>query len=1219
MTIRTEFDAVSLKTYFESSGQDFTMIVKRWARAYVPLVGGTVSISGQTNLKDGGIDGYITFPNTWECPFGFTLSENCVLQLKAGDFTKSVAKAELTREAAPGEYRIRNDIENGKQILWFAGKALADADLSIADNDLNEIIDTINPGSPRGLVIDLNRLAELLSVTPVVAIEHFHPTLGCVTSETELYSNRHRDLPNFARPPGQADFEKELVLIAQSSEVGRRVTYRYGAPGTGKTRRVLEAVVKTPQLSGTTLYFKNPKDARAFLRFAEQHRMSAFIIVDDYLDDTDDEARIGLEDVPNNVRCLLIGHGQTIRSAHLKDLAFEPLEEEGLFRVLKEQYPTLTDGAIRHHMKEAGQNIRLANIFCSELGNNLDIVNIVNLLQRIWKDKCNIRDMDVFICLSLVKFLKSNQRSAYCELSGVDEDRFEDECRVSSQSNMLIQHNEHVSYISCNKLAYLMLIETWIQARQIIQPIIEAPGDFRGQILERLKELPECDEKSEMLAFFKPAIGDLTLSSMANGMGSEFVQLMLATPEEYLPILVKCILDEGEGIKEWFYEGERFGRRELIGPLTDLAQFSRYFEQCEAVIFQLVKYEVETAYANDAKAVWCNWFRPYFDYTVYPYPERLSLLERRIQDDPRSVIPLLSKIVADLFPLVGMFVPSKAVGGRPAPATLHDSKFYPAQCQVAVELYPRILQLALHYATDFEREKLCESFAKGALRWISFTGDTDGVLAVLESRHFTDDARLATLYSLRSVWDLRDFRSKGKAEQGRGQVEESVYYERINKVIQRLSRSDDVEELSYMLQDDFVFHRNEDLSSSAVKLGRRITRDEALFARALPVLSDNKHTGGVALAKLLQPLFSDGQSDSLLQALVKSEGNQFLYAFVFERASVNKSFREAAVKAALSVTESNWVVALNLLDQLDRPKSYHLRCNLILKGILPVTVLGRLYLRDENDASAELWELIDLVRSQVQAGNEDSVMPCLHICSELIRIGRFDERAVELATDTLKAPAVSWRTVSDYSWKAVADRLASLKPQVAIEIASRSELDQFSKAVELLTELVPEHGSLILANLEERISRPNDQPFLLIGALEPVFRAIDDEMFSEWLLKQSDAVLLNVAGHLPRPEMVNGSPHLHTNTLAYWRQVGRVSPVYTGASKLFLANARSFGWTGDGIDFFSEHVALARGLLTHELDGIRDWAASFKALAERDLQEAREMKAVDQARERTRD
>jgi hypothetical protein len=1219
MLPRTEFNAESLRTLIESSGQTFTLIVKRWARAYVPLIGGTESINGQTNLGDGGIDGYLSFPETWQCPFGFNLAKSCVIQLKTGPFKKATAENELTKRAAVGEYRIRNDIEGGKQVLWFVAKALADEDLTNREDELNEIIKNIRPDAPRGLIIDLNRLAELLSVTPVIAVEHFHPPLGCVTSEVELSSVRHSDLPSFVPPPGQEEFEKELALIARSREVGARLTYRYGAPGTGKTRRVLEAVVNTAQLGGTTLYFQNSKAAKAFLKLAEQHRMSAFIVVDDYLDDSDDDSRIGLEDVPHNVRCLLIGHGKTIRYSQLKEFVFEPLEKEGLCRVLKDRYPTLTDGAILHHVKEAGQNIRLASLFCAHLGNNLEITNVFQLLKGIRKDMDNIRAMNAFIALSLLRFLRAEDRVAFCEIAGMDVSRFTEECRVSATSNMLIQHNEHVSYIACNKLAHLVLIYAWNNDRKVIHQLLSSPGQFRGRFLERLKELPEVEEKLEMLAFFKPAMVDLTLSNMADGMGNEFVHLMLATPEEYLPILVKCILDAGEGIKEWHYEAERFGRRDLIYPLKDLAQFSQYFEQCEAVLFQLVKYEAETAYVNDATGAWCEWFRPYFDYTVYPYQERLSLLEKRIQDDPRTTIPLLAKIISNLFPINGLVITSKVVGGKEAPSRLHDQKIYYEPCWLAIEKYPNIVLAALQEATDEERELLGTAVADGVLRWISFSGDTTGLLTIMQSPFFSSAARQKVEFTLKRVAWLRDFREEAREEQGKDPEELSAYYDRIDAILDAISNADDLNELAFMLQDDFLFHENERLSNAAVELGKRIGQSEDVFRKALVVFANTAHQGGRELAKLYCTLFSKEQRLEVLRVLAHNEGSQFLYAFVYECASNDQEFKDAALRTADLIKDKNWVVALNLFDRLDRAASFKLQASMVSSGTLPVSILKRTFLQSSREVSQELWELIDVAQSRMLAGDLEAADACLHISSELIRIRMIDDKLVALALNALRSTSRARDTMGDYVWKDVSAQLVHSEPEEVIHIASRADLHEFSKSVELLAELAPKYGDLVLRHLENRLASANKTPYLLPGSLEPIVNRIDAAIFQNWIARQCDSVLVHLAGHLPVPEVADGVPMIHPNTFAYWKQVRKKSPMFNEALDEFFRHTCSFIVVGYGEELFSHQIELASKLISHEIDGIREWAMRFKVSAERHLRRAEGSKTIDRAREDTRE
>lgn len=1219
MTMKTELSPSILKSFFESSGDAFTDLIGKWARAYVPVNGGTVNINRVANRGDGGIDGYIDLPDSWNCPFGFEASRSCVLQFKAGAYKESDVEKELPKEAKDGKRRIRDDILDGRQVLWFIGTELSDGEIKVAETHLNTVIKTINSRAPKGIIVDLNRLVTLFTFTPVIAIELLGFFPGCVTSATELKSSRHNDITVFVAPPGQSDFEVELETIATSLDASKKLTYRYGAPGTGKSRRVLEAVERNSLLSGTTLYFRNPIDAKRFLAFVEEHKMSAVIIIDDYLEDSTNDAYIGLEDIPDSVRCILIGHGKTILSENYDKYEFTPLGAEDLYQLLKNQHPKLPEGAIRHHIREARTNIRLAHTFCIHLGDSLEILEPFELLKAIDKDKRNIGDINVFLSLSLLHYLESKDRSAYCLICNIDEKEFVEECRKSSASNMLIQHNEHVSYIGCNRLAQLVLIDAWRQDRRQIERILNNPSHFRGKILDRLKELPEGSQKAEMLAHFKPAIEELTLTSMANGVGRELVPLLLATPEEYFPIISKCILDAGDSLTNWFYEGEVFGRRDLIAPLKDLAQFSQYFEYCESILYAMAKYEVETPYVNNSTAAWCEWFRPYFDFTIYPYQERLHILRRRLQSEPRVLIPLLSKITANLFPHTGMGIPAAIVGGKAAPQSLHDNKIYFAPCRIAVEQFPEIITSALKVATEEERELLSKAFAESLHRWLSFSGDTDGILKVLLSENFSTTELQNSELSLKRTLTLQDFREKAQNEQGKkDQEENSVYYERVKLLIEHISKPDDLSELAFLLKDDFIFHANAKLSESALRLGERIASDALLFSKALEKFSDKTNHGGFQLAKLYAPLFSYDQRQAILQRLSQSEGSQFLYAFIYEVSSGDQDFKSSAISVAHSIKKSNWVVAVNLLDKLDPASGYKFQAELVESGVLPVSILARTYLRGEEVYQDELWDLIEVVKNKMVNGDSVASSACLHIANELFRIVKTDERVIDLALISLSMSLGEREVMSDYEWKELALQLVDTAPDQVISIAVSGELSEYTAPAQFLAEIADTYGMKILVSLEPRFADAYEPPYLLPGSLENVLSNVRTEVFQEWLVQQSDKVLGNLAGHLPTPKSAGEIAEYPENTLSFWRHVPKSSAIFAKALDEFTSNSLSFGWTGYGEELFSSQADLGSRSMTHELDGIREWGRILKSSATSHLADAQKKRLTDKAREDTR-
>lgn len=275
----------ALELYIAGDGQRFTDLIRSWATVYLRRCGATdFSINGVSWRPDGGVDGLIsdqgvTDPLDWFVP-------KTAMQFKVGTSAVSAAKNELLAEAPAGEERIRDKIAEGFKVIWFIGRALSDLDRQAFEDALAEAVKSVNADAPRPTVIDINRLAELISLTPAVALQvACNPGLF-MTSDAALKETPHSYLPNFVPGSHYSQLQKDVVDFFLGRDESEPIKYIAGEPGIGKSRSILEAVQSSDDLRGKVCYFVDPSRVGEFLVIAKQERWRGYAIVDEFIGQT---------------------------------------------------------------------------------------------------------------------------------------------------------------------------------------------------------------------------------------------------------------------------------------------------------------------------------------------------------------------------------------------------------------------------------------------------------------------------------------------------------------------------------------------------------------------------------------------------------------------------------------------------------------------------------------------------------------------------------------------------------------------------------------------------------------------------------------------------------------------------------------------------------------------------------------------------------------------
>lgn len=1200
----------TLEAYVASDGQRFTDLIKRWAQVYFPRIGiqnHEFSINGVSFRPDGGTDGIVNAPNCSD-PLRY-IEPKSAFQFKAGHCTKAKAKEELTKEPEDGSTRIIDFLKSGHKLVWFTGKGLTDPERVQLEKDLAEIVDEIQTGLPKPLVIDANRLCQCLSRTPIIAASVVNAEGLFMTAQAALSDNPHARFAKFV--PG-ASFEAiradvEAFFLGSSEPV----KYLAGEPGIGKSRTILEAIEATPTVAGSVCYFRSPTTLERFFTLAIQEGWVGYCLVDDYIGETAATISVTADTIPKGIRVILIGHSHlTNRKAVTVTNELEPLTEAEMVAALAATFPALEEFKVRSAISLSRQNLRLARSICEYLAKDpqagLDLTSLEKVvdeeLRRMPSGKQSLA------ALSLVPLLVSDDIPAFCSLVGIDDKQFAKDCREVNQQSGLIQANDSALYVGARALGQVALVRWWREDRASLERILKSPGQFFDAILTSIRRLALCSEKEEMLAFFQLPVAELDLPDlMDEKKGRQLLQLLTADPETYLPAIHRVITEHRGHLSDYPYEGG-VGRRDLIWKLRDIAQFAEYFVLSEEIVYLLAREEVASPYHNVATSYWPTWFGACFDNTVYPYGARLDLLENRLKSGDDLDRKLVLSAIDDPFPHVGSDIPSVRVGGRLAPPELRF--IHHAQIRLAAERIPLIVDLLLSSGDSEFNEAVGDRIAHACFSWLE-VGAIDAYTSIVTSSRFPKSSLQALIVRVRHYVSLRSV-VKG---------ERDPHIEWMHEQHQELlSRIDDPDPFIEVLEIADHGYWGDDESDDRYQVQVRVLEkclsDPEFRNRTLSIMADSQKHGGGALGKSMGPYLTLEEVVALIDRAKEGGFSPFAYAAIRRYVETHDADAKTILDLARRIEGENPRTAIALYQALGDDVLFEESARVLEDSSQSSALFGHFWLRSFNVLSESAWKFVRAVAKRLESGTDpDTGEVALNIAGEFARAGIDSAEAITFGLATLRATDPERGRNSLNDWDNVGKWLLAYQPQEVIEIAASKDQSEFSHATAVLAEAAPMHSLDVLNSLRLKLEHPYEPPFLLTGGLKSVIQGVDLATFTEWLPHQNQKVLESLAGHLPKPVMDGGHARIPELTLAFWTAVTPDDKAYKRAMSSFAAHTFNTGvFGGFGVDLFSERVTLAKQLLNHPNAAIRSWAEGHLQSSEHQLENAKRRQDVHAAR-----
>lgn len=1210
----------ALELYVGGDGQRFTDLVRAWADVYFRRCGAKdFSINAVSWRPDGGVDGLVNDlsfcdPMNW-------IAAQSAFQFKAGDIEVRKAKSEILKTPKKGQKRIKDKITEGFRVVWFVGRALTDLDRQGFEDALAEAAESVNAKAPRPVVIDINRLADLISLTPAVALQVASNPGLFLTSDAALKETPHSFLPNFVPGSHYPQLQKDIVGFFLGADNSEPIKYIAGEPGIGKTRSILEAVESSDELQGKVCYFVDPSRVGDFLVLAKQEGWQGYAIVDEFIGQTASTTPIDSNTVPSGFKILLIGHAyKTDRLSPRITNPVAPLTEDEVKRALEATFQELAEFRIREAVQMSKNNIRLARLICDHYRRNpnspgMDATSLSRIVAEELDRMPTGQGQEALKRLALVPNLLGEETADFCRLVELDEDSFRKTCRQVSASSALIQFNDHVTYIGSPAVAQLALIRLWNEDQYLARRVLASPGQFAERILVAINKLPACREKEAMLGFFRLPTATLKLADILDqATGRRFLNLLTADPDTYLPVLHRMVMQARGHLDEFPYEGTKIGRRDIIWRVRDLAQFAEYFEFSEEIVYALAREEAPSAYANVASSYWVSWFHSYFDFTTYPYEKRLDLLERRILEGDDIDREHVVRAISNPFPDVGDIIPSSRVGGRVAPPELNF--IHHRQIALAANRIPQIVAMLLQSSSGAIVQKTVDLVLGSRFSWLEH-GAFDQYVQMAK------DASLPAEAKRRLVADTRQY--VGLAADRTIEPDKRVKW--MHKQHRRLLELiDDPDPLVTVLEvADHGMWRGDQPGTAAHRkltgLVKQCLEDPVLFAKTIEMLCSPEKTGGGSFGRLLGEELNEDQIKAIAIRVKEAGLSQFSYSALSAAVKSNPDRQGWLLSFAADREAEQPHVAISIYQLFGDETYFREAARMLSSTSLPVNLVRGFFLRSKDELPDSVWPFVAAVADRAAASGGDANEVLFSIVGEFARNQVEDDRAYALGLTALE------NTASDHSrnaladWSEIALWLYNQFPKEVIRLAASREQSEFSEATTALAEIASVEPEAVLDSLIPKLQTPYESPFLFNGALLRVIQNVPVDTFERWLRRQVFEVLEVVAGHIPKPLMKDGKAVVPELTRKFWEIcTPDMGESYAHAQSHFDAHTFSTGvYGGHGVGLFTERVEIGKQLRNDPNSAIRAWAESYLSQSERMLDDALRSERLDEARRATSD
>lgn len=477
-----------------------------------------------------------------------------------------------------------------------------------------------------------------------------------------------------------------------------------GFSGIGKTRTVLQACTEDPELSNALLFDSYEQFSNDFqFGLRNYSRTSAeepiYLIVDDVSFDEWEELRRCLSPY-QNIRAVAIaemGLDESTQYARSDPYMMQmiPYDEADVVKIIHNRHPSLSQEDLHAIYRLSDHDLRFALLIADEYikSDNRDVWDIrtqrsaMQIVERIMAQVVGDEYTDIVQIFSLfvdfryqgfpnqeLKFLKD-----YFNLN---------ESLLVRAVNFCADHRLGIkrgSYFELSPRAMARLLFSKYHVHLIHDYsdfMNRIPTDeLRQRFIMRARECGQAtweEVRDTLVSWFQNKYGCATLVVSPRPFGGEYTSLSVGSsaevmtyvefiPEDGLPWMKHLIEKTADSILDKF-SGVN-GRREFVWSCEHLACFQEHFNICEEILFALSQHEAEPGISNNSRGVWSELFGFLTSNTEVSFKTRFAFLLSRMRaqkgDQNNS---LFASAMAHALSWQGTrLLPPKMVGGRLTP------------------------------------------------------------------------------------------------------------------------------------------------------------------------------------------------------------------------------------------------------------------------------------------------------------------------------------------------------------------------------------------------------------------------------------------------------------------------------------------------------------------------------------------------------------------------
>ncbi|PYR53375.1 MAG: hypothetical protein DMF95_04295 [Acidobacteria bacterium] len=1198
------FDVISLR---RGAGDRLTAFVDDLIRAeclFTPIPLAAILTNLRTNLGDKGVDtrvadGVDSEPTGW-------LQEPTIWQYKAAsyaDVTERIRQEEIEKEYAA------ECIRQGHAYRFVIADDMPPATKKQWQGDFEQWARAIAAGARTPAVLTAGDLAAWANRYPALVARHFAHRIAPNAMHAESWGASIRNLtPDYVRVP---DWDNVEIALGAHVDFRRNpadpVFVMQGEAGVGKTRLAYETLVRVPH--GTLLVYTLDPSAAVELAYqlANDAALRAILVSDEC--DVDARYRLNtiLQGHRHRVRVVAIDNtGIRTPQSAAPEYWLRNVPENIVESVLARNYPAVPHDRRRAYASLAGGFITLAADLCrndATLAASGGVQNLPASIYEYYRRRLPDLDRSAIETLSLVRTIgysedRADELNVLCRLTGQDPQVIRERLLRLHDVPGFVGRGGRLLYVTPQAIAQVAFENAWTRWAAHNPPdfLSRIPGELLDNFLERVKSTAGKEVRDTVAAYFRAWLVALTPDVLTDAEGVDrIIALAEANPEQILP-LIKQFVGKATADQLRASSGEYGGgwgpRRKIVWLCENLAHFSEFFFDCEAILLRLALHETEKNIANNATGVWAHLHKIVLSGTPVRFLDRLALLKDRLRSNEVAIVELALKAIdAALDPHAFGLVPDPVIAGRLTPPS-----WRPGTRAEALECERAAFALL---ASVIESDSNARDQAVGVALDHLFTLVTDGLIdecrRALRPEHLSPERRAELINTIERILardkQVADIDRLKKAVAGEliewmAQLRPHRLHERFVAALAvdpwRKQR-DEIDEdwraelvaLAETLVNDFDVAKGElawlmsRAARSSVYFGEQVGRLDAK-ARVLDLIigasADAQDLGFVrgyvsGLLELHQEAFR-GRVNAWLDSL-EDTNPQAVYEVSVTAPDEIHGFERVIRLVAEGKVSGAYLRIFGTRIGARRPSEAELRrmlCVLIERARArdnqatdaALDIAGAWLHRDPKGLTTTLAETLELLWIVAEFGAKDAGQQAYEWLNLLMALTATDPiRAAKTAIEALLSDRISLHVEADQ----VIAEAAKREPEAVMEIVGRAALD-------------PEKG-------------------WRLGIGKHGFHGMPSAVLLDWVHRNGLEAARVLARHLPAPYLQDGEPVVAEITARILDEFGDDEDVF---SEFCVGLHDLEVHVGKISHQYESQAALANHFLGHPIQAIRRWA-----------------------------